>query len=181
MSIVIRTASSPHDIESALRLRYAVFTEEGGDLRYANVADRTYRDGNDAGRSCIMVAVDGDRVVGTLRATFRADGPFIADALYRFPLILEDGAGHTPCGLETVVLFDRVAVHSGWRGQKIFLRMLDYASALANAAGCRKAVLAVATDNARMQHILGSQGWNSYPVVDSAGGWAARHFFQRIG
>ena len=181
MSIVVATADSPREIECALRLRYAVFTEEGGDVRYADHATGTYSDPHDVQRSTIVVARDGAVVVGALRLMFRADGPFIADALYRFSLILDKGANGAEPDPAGVALVDRVVVDQDCRGRGILPRMLDRARELARTAGCSSVVMAVAATNARMQRILARQGWHSYPVSDPASSWTGRHFYQHIG
>jgi GNAT superfamily N-acetyltransferase len=181
MSIVVATADTPKDIESALRLRYEVFTVEASDTRYANHVTRTYSDPTDTQRAKIVIARDGGTTVGTLRLTFRADGPFIADALYRFPLILCEPVTHPGANLTAIALVDRVVVHRSCRGRGILPRMLEHAVELARARGCTYMVMAVAAASARMQSILDVRGWFSYHVSDPANGWTGRHFYQRIG
>jgi predicted GNAT family N-acyltransferase len=59
----VREARTPAEVEDALRLRERVFSDEQG------VATEADRDGRD-GEALHLVAVDGDRVIGTCRLVF---------------------------------------------------------------------------------------------------------------
>jgi predicted GNAT family N-acyltransferase len=59
----VRDARTPAEVEDALRLRERVFSGEQG------VAAEADRDGRD-GEALHLVAVDGDRVIGTCRLVF---------------------------------------------------------------------------------------------------------------
>jgi predicted GNAT family N-acyltransferase len=59
----VREARTPAEVEDALRLREEVFSDEQG------VATEADRDGRD-GEALHLVAVDGDKVIGTCRLVF---------------------------------------------------------------------------------------------------------------
>jgi predicted GNAT family N-acyltransferase len=62
--VVVREVLTDHEIADALELRERVFCEEQG------VSAEADRDGRD-GEATHIVAVDGDRVIGTCRLLFR--------------------------------------------------------------------------------------------------------------
>ena len=161
MSIVVATADTPKDIESALRLRYEVFTVEASDTRYANHVTRTYSDPTDTQRAKIVIARDGGTTVGTLRLTFRADGPFIANALYRFPLILCEPVTHPGANLTAIALVDRVVVHRSCRGRGILPRMLEHAVEHGSA---RAAYMLAETYDARVLQAWRARGISGDPA-----------------
>jgi N-acyl-L-homoserine lactone synthetase len=75
-AIDVRLASSPAEREAAFSLRYEVYVEE---LQwFGDVADHDARRLEDPvdSRSELLLATAGDEVLGTMRLTFGADGPF---------------------------------------------------------------------------------------------------------
>ena len=70
----IRTATTPEELEAVQRFRYSIYVEELG--RYQATADHAGHrlvDAEDEG-SCVLYAVDGDEIVGTVRATWGGEG-----------------------------------------------------------------------------------------------------------
>lgn len=103
----IRWARGPADVAAAIALREEVFVRE------QNVPAEEELDGRD-GEALHLLAIDGDRAVGTLRLLF-------------------DG--------ETVKI-GRVAVARPWRRRGLAAAMLDQALVEAQGRGCTRARLA---------------------------------------
>jgi predicted GNAT family N-acyltransferase len=76
MSAHIRIAKSSEELSRIFRLRYDVYVREMKHCsRYANDAECTITDPLDV-HAVIFVAVDGERVVGSLRLNLGVDGDF---------------------------------------------------------------------------------------------------------
>ncbi len=116
----VRFAETEEERLAAYRVRYAVSTEEEGDERYADHAARILRDRLDDGPSRVIIAETSSGIVGTSRVSFRRDGPFIADELYRWDLLAAAANDDQPVELSGVALWDRGAVLANFRRLGIY-------------------------------------------------------------
>ena len=108
----MRTARADEEVEAALRLRYRVFCEEQG------VDLAAEQDGRD-GEALQLVALDGERVVGTCR------------------VLLENG----------VARLGRMAVEPGHRGRGIGTALLAHADHTMRDAGAERIRLHAQTES----------------------------------
>jgi predicted GNAT family N-acyltransferase len=101
--VQVRLARGPDEVAAALRLREQVFSVEQGVRADAD------RDGRDP-EATHVVAVIGDRVIGTCRLVF--DGP--------------------------VARLGRMAVERSWRGRGVGAALLEYAERCSRDVGARR-------------------------------------------
>ncbi len=117
MTIRVRYAETEADKEAAYRLRYQVYVEDvGTQLEHS---DGRMTDASDD-RARILVAVDGDEVVGTLRINWGDDAPFGSKVeeiyqLSRFSSVVSDNQ---------VVVFDRFVIKAEYRGTHVAFQLL---------------------------------------------------------
>jgi predicted GNAT family N-acyltransferase len=100
--VIVRLAGSPAEVDAALDLRERVFCGEQG------VAPEADRDGLD-GEATHVVALEGDRVVGTCRLVFRGDVAYLGR------MAVEPRARRGGIGRELLAEAERAAARAGAR------------------------------------------------------------------
>ena len=171
----IRVAESVEDREAARRLRYAVFTEEQGDDRYADHVDRTFGDAWDDDRSVLLGAWDGPELVGTARLALRRHGPYLLDDLYAWDRLACLVGPGVPDGVGIV---SRVCVAPPRRGRGVVSLLLDALTERAYRERCTALVLAVRVGNPRTA-VWERYGFQRYAQAD-APEWCGCFLFRAL-
>jgi hypothetical protein len=113
MAIAVTLAETAEDRSAVYRFRYDLYCRQQNIL--VDVADHDLgelRDEDDP-RSTLLIARDGDRVVGTLRATWGSDGPFSATMCQELQVDRFLEAGADPA---VVVVLSRFLIEADYRG-----------------------------------------------------------------
>ncbi len=112
MPVEVQEATSEADRHEVYRFRYELYCEAQGVLGHlADHSSRHLRDPDDD-RSTLLVARDGGRIVGTIRATWGEDGPFSPQMHEELPLGLLDGVTDP----SSVLVLSRFLVAESYRG-----------------------------------------------------------------
>jgi len=162
--VEITLAKTEAEKREAYRLRYAVFTQEGGDRRYCVDESGEYRDAlDDRNTTHILLARDAEGVLmATTRLALRSAGPFLHDSLYDWDALTH----HTGIPAEAIRtlagLADRGAVSPRFRGQRLYRTLVDHSCQLAHESGLKVVLGAVEQSNHAPAHHLNSLGFVTY-------------------
>ena len=117
MTIQVKTAVTEAEKEAIYRLRYEIYIEELGD--HEKTDDGSLFDEMDS-QARLLMALDGEELVGTLRINWPGDGPF-PPKFYKYydldrflPVVSE----------EQIIVFDRFAVMPAYRGTQVPFQLL---------------------------------------------------------
>lgn len=179
--INVSLATTETQRRSAYRLRYAVFTEEEGDQRFADHDQKAFIDTKDNSSSYLLIATNNhDETIGTLRLDFRRDAPFLSDHIYRFDLL----AVETGCTLEQVLdrtgLVTRGVVRKDYRGSGVFSQMIASADQLFREHTVTLIVGAIKSENRRSKAIFGQWGYAPYAVSRGGAPYEMELFYRKL-
>jgi len=170
----IKAATSSALVEAACRLRYDVFVEEMGDRRYANDDRRLHVDSFDHPGDNIYVAIDCQKVVGTLRLIVCQDGPYIQEELCGYPEL----AAILGIQQEQLLLHagftTRCAVAMSHRGQGLFSLLQDHLEIDARRRNLRYIISVVAEHNDPSYALFTKRGFFKYHQATFANGWVGK-------
>jgi GNAT superfamily N-acetyltransferase len=180
-TFAVGEAASDEARLAALRLRYEVFCEEGGDDRYADHARRVFVDQDDGPHSRLITGLtSGGRVVGTVRFTRLRDWPFIAHEAYHLPL-LASVVGMSESELRnTLGRSDRGVVAKEFRGCGLMSLMHYSLEDLAKAGSCAILVGAVALSNTTASSVNQKLGWVEYFRGQTYNGFTGQLIYKDI-
>ena len=125
----LKQAQTRQQQEAVYRFRYEVYVEEMG--RYRTIADHSNRflreDVDDKSR--LWLAMDGDKVVGTMRFTWGGDAPFIQRHIKQYDL--QPWLERVPA--DQLVVGERFMVATEHRGTDLLFRMFKIYMEFVNA------------------------------------------------
>lgn len=113
MAIEVTVAETAEDRSAVYRFRYELYCRQQKVLIDVADHDRAELRDDDDPRSTVLIAREGDRVVGTLRITWGADGPFSATMCRELQVDRFVDAGADP---RTVVVLSRFLIDADYRG-----------------------------------------------------------------
>ena len=175
----VRLATTPAEIEMAMKLRYSVFFVEGGDARYADHERQVWSDRDDGPQSHLLIAVDdSNNVIGTGRVTILRDWQFIGHDAYGLDVL----ATHIGISLEEllsrIARLDRVVVAKEFRGTGIRSLLEDLAEVAALKHDCDIFVAAGSVEKIPARRANQRLGWKDYPFIGTHAGFTCQCIFK---
>ena len=178
--LTVHIASS-EQLTHAYHLRYQVFSEEMKDHRYADHANRVWRDEDDIPASQVVVAIDSSGgVVGTARLTPLRLHKFIGYEVYGFDVLarlLEISEEEVRA---QVARLDRVVVSKPWRGRRVVHKLVSSVEDLAWNCGSTIVVGVPGAGNRRSRVTFQRLGYRDYPVSAEYRGFIAQLIYKRL-
>ncbi len=117
MAIQVRYIETEADKEAAYHLRYQVYVEDVGS-HHTHSGERITDSSDDAAR--ILLALDGDEPVGSLRINWGGDAPFDPQVEKDYQI----GRFSSIVTKEQIVVFDRFVVKDQYRGTHVPFQLL---------------------------------------------------------
>jgi GNAT superfamily N-acetyltransferase len=160
--VTIRFAASEEERLAGLQIRYQVFTQEQRDDRYADHERMIFTDRMDGGYGRILIALADEKVVGTSRLSFRAQGPFLFDERYCWDVLA------VKCGLTMdavrlhTALWDRGAVLKAFRRLGLFAKIEEFILDEAAKKGAHVIVGVVKGDNRSSLEFFTDRSWRAF-------------------
>lgn len=177
--ITVRIATTPAEIEAALRLRYEVFYEEEGDARYADHARRLWCDRDDGPQSHLIIAEwNNEQIIGTLRITVLREWLIIGHDAYALEVIANQVGLTFDALWNTAARMDRVVVKNEHRGGAILRQMQKFGERIAHDKDCSILVGAAAAHNPKITRLWKRLGWNVLPHIGRHKGFEAQVFYK---
>lgn len=177
--IHIRKVFTKEERLAALKLRYEVFVEEYGDMRYAIPEEKLHRDAADNKHSCTLIAVDDmNTVVGTARFVPRRNGPYFGDDFYHYDVLANQICTTVDSVLARSGIISRAAVKREFRHAGVFRDMCSHLEGEAGADGIDYMVGAVDVSNSNALSIFQQLGYKVYGTWTNHDNWAGNYIYK---
>ena len=171
-----------NDRHAVYRLRYEVFTKEGGDERYADHERQFFIDQDDGPQSRLVIAWDDDgQAIGTMRLTVLREHAFIANDCYGFEVLADLLSMNLEELRQRVIRGDRSVIASASRGQGVLEHLQNAGEEYAASRGCDILVGSYRTDaDERARRAWNKQGWLEYPFIGNYNGYVAKLIYKQL-
>ena len=178
MHTTIRLVQSQEDLNSVLRLRYRVFTEEMGRTTLANREQQFYTDEFDTERSLIFLAAsEANETIATLRLVPLLNGEIWKEPEYQLGTI-SSHLGLTGLHRGEIGLTDRGCILTSARGGSLYYKLWQALLKEAAAASLRALVGVIDSTNSGLIAYHKRQHWLTYrssvPFRDIIGNFICR-------